>query len=218
MFADNKDLEFLERHFAGQLTEKEQALFKTSMETNSEFQEFVTYFEDFMVGVEHFGDKQIMLELKGFEQKIQKEEREAALSGQKTNKLQDLWQQFVNKADYTLEQLAELFKPVPIYQPLLAHVHRGNNIPLQKTEEEWDLAVSAIELKFSEPTPVDLSIVIENNSRQSVWISTVPKNSITFPIRLEDTMIDAPGRYYLKLSNNKDLVVHEIFVRKDWMA
>ncbi|MFK7907432.1 MAG: hypothetical protein AB8B69_20015 [Chitinophagales bacterium] len=126
-------------------------------------------------------------------------------------------QQLLDKANYTLDQLAALFRPVPTYQSLLAIAHRGSKISLQKPDKEWDLAISPIELTFSEPNREDLSLVIENNQRKNVWNSTIPKNNTVFTIRLEDTEISVPGRYYLKLSNGKETILNEFFVHKNWM-
>jgi len=217
MFSENKDLEIFERYFAGNLTKEEQTLFNTSMVTDPEFKESLEYFGDFMVGVEAFGDKQVMLQLQALEKAIQKEENQAASQNQSVPQQEGILQQLFDKASYTLDQLAGLFRPLPNYQSLLIAAHRGSKIPLQKPDGDWDLAISPVELKFSKPTSEDLPLVIENNQRKSVWIATVPENSIAFTIRMEDTMIDMPGRYYLKLSNGKETILHEIFVHKNWM-
>ncbi len=209
MFAENNNLELLERHFAGKLTEEEQAIFDKSMKTDADFKELVGYFEDFMVGLEDFGDKAVLQELKSLEKTIQQEE--------KMEGLQNLWKGFFDKADYTLEQLAALFRPVVTYEPLLAHAHRGNDIPLIVTEKEWDMAVEDMVLTFSEPISSDFSLAIENNQRQVVWTSIIPEASIDFTLTLQDTNIQAPGRYYFKLSNDKQTLLQEFFVHKDWM-
>lgn len=211
---DNIDL--LERHFTKELTESEQEKFNQLITNDSDFGELAEYFEDFMVGMEDFGDKAIMLELKSLEKVIQQEELEAS-KAKSPSSLQNLLKGLLDKADYTLDQLAALFQPVPNYQPLLAYTHRGDNIPLEKPTEDWDLADSDIELKFSTSTPIDLSLAIENNQRKTIWTSIVPKNTTKFSISLEDTAIKAPGRYYIKLSDGKETMLLEFFVRKDWM-
>ncbi|MGB1241821.1 MAG: hypothetical protein ACPG49_04830 [Chitinophagales bacterium] len=216
MFNENNNyLELLERHFANQLTKEEQVYFNKLSSSDADFKEVMGYYEDFMVGMEDFGDKAIMLELKSLEKVIQQEEYSAA--AEKNNSLQNIWKGLIDKADYTINQLAALFQPIPNYQPLLVSALRGDNIPLNKLEEEWDLAVSDKELTFSKPIPVDLSLVVENNQRESVWTTTVPKNSTAFTISLEKMGINAPGRYYLKLNDGKETVILEFFVRKDWM-
>lgn len=213
---DENNIKFLERHFANELTNLEQVEFNKLMSNNSNFEELVEYFEDFMLGMEDFGDKAIILELKSLEKVIQEEETKT--SKVMTSSLPNLLKGFLEKTGYTLEQLATLFLPVPTYQPLLAYTHRGNGIPLekQKPEEEWDLADSDIELRFKKPTPMDLSLVIENNQRKIVWATTVLKSSTKFTLSLENTGINAPGRYYIKLSEGKETAILEFFVRKDW--
>lgn len=218
MFSDNnKHLELLERYFAKQLTKEEQVQFEGLMSSDAGFQELVGYYEDFMVGMEDFGDKAIMLELKSLEKTIQKEESQAIASKENSDFLQNLWKGLLDRTDYTLDQLVDLFQPVPNYQPLLVSAHRGNNIPLDKPDEEWDLAVSDEVLIFTEPTFVDLSLVVENSRREKIWQTTIPKNSIAFALSLKDMSVNAPGRYYLKLSDGKETVMLEFFVRKDWM-
>ncbi|MFK7903943.1 MAG: hypothetical protein AB8B69_02415 [Chitinophagales bacterium] len=214
---NESNISFLERYFAKQLTKKEKVEFEKLKSDDSGFEELVGYFEDFMVGMEDFGDKAVMLELKSLEKVIQQEELEAANATENPNSIQNLWKGLLNKADYTLDQLAALFRPVPNYQSLLSTTHRGNNIPINKTNEEWDLAVADKTLVFSSPTSLDLSLVVENNQRKTVWTSIVPKNSTEFTLSLKDTSINAPGRYYIKLSDGQETVILEFLVRKDWM-
>ncbi len=214
---NESNITFLERYFAEQLTKKEKIEFENLKSNNSDFEELVKYFEDFIIGMEDFGDKAVMLELKSLEKVIQQEELEAAKSARDSDSIKDIWQGLLNKADYTLDQLAALFRPVPNYQPLLKTTHRGNNIPVNKIDEEWDLAVGDRTLTFSVPTSLDLSLVVENNQRKTVWTAIVPKNSTEFILSLKDTSINLPGRYYIKLSDGQETVILEFLVRKDWM-
>ncbi len=221
MITLDNHLDALEKYFAGTLGKEETIEFNQLKNNNDDFEELIDYFNDFMVGIEDFGDKAVLLQLQNLEKVIQKEEQAASiqeLTGTTNDTIKKIAKDFFNQIDYTLNQLAGLFLPVSNYQPLLGKVaHRGKGIPLQMSEKDWDLAVESIPFHFSEPTSNKLSIVVENNQRQTLWKGTIAKGSTSFLLTADELNIYTPGRYYWKISDGKESIIQEFFIRKDLM-
>ena len=219
MFTLDNHLEQIEKHFSGSLNKEEADQFNQLKNTNPDFEELVSYFDDFMVGMEDFGDRVILLELQNLEKIIQKEEADAAnqYAFDANRKIKDIAKGFFSQIDYTLDQLASLFQPVNTYQALLGTVHRGEDISIKMKKKEWDLAEGNIEITFSKATSSDLSISIENNQRQTLWTSTISKGTTSFLLTADELNIYTPGRYYWKVNSSKESVIYEFFVRKDLM-
>lgn len=205
--------DLIEKYLSNTLTSEEKAQFEQLQSEDSDFLSEIDFFENLLTTVEVFGDKEFALELKALDEEMelayQKEQSGAGFS------IKGLWDDFIQQIDYTVEQLAALFAPNTNYALLINKINRGEGFEVTSPINELDcldrILVFRLEGKFKK----DLILSIENNRQELLHRSTIAVGTSVFEVNLSEINIHQPGRYYWKLTDGKETLIREFFIRKE---
>jgi len=119
-----------------------------------------------------------------------------------------------NYIDYSIDQLADLFVPVPHYQPILAQVQRGEDFEVLRPEKGADCWESGLSFEFSNGLEEVLELSIENNQSEELYSGDIPAHSIYFN-PLFSSKDHPPGRYYWKVTSDNETIMGDFFIGRD---
>ncbi|MEZ4886780.1 MAG: hypothetical protein R3E32_18775 [Chitinophagales bacterium] len=119
--------------------------------------------------------------------------------------------------EYSVEQLKELFAPVPHYQPLLAMPTRAGSLEVMIPQNGIDCTDEGLQFELTEASDETLELSIENNQCEEVYTQEILPNTFQFivPFAAKDY---PPGRYYWKLMVEDEMIISEFFVGKDLIS
>ena len=210
MLNEIQKIELIEKYFQGKLTIAEQNVFEQLRETNPAFAEEVSYYEDFMMGVEAFGNQELKKHFQNLEASIV-----AAEATDNTSPQNDVIAHLKKQASYTLEQLKALFLPVASYQMAISSTNRSQSLAVVLPKNEIDCTDSKLYFELSAATELSLVLQIENNRQSHILKKQVDATNKKFAITLPQ---DLPaGIYYWKLSRKNDLLIGSFYIRKSLM-
>lgn len=122
--------------------------------------------------------------------------------------------------NYTLEQLLQLFAPVPAYQTQLARIslRAAATDILLSPPTSYDCVDYQLQFSLEKPLSKteELELIVEDNQFNEVYAQEYPPQTTEFTVQLNPNDY-APGRYYWKLSVEDQLLIGEFFIQKDLM-
>jgi len=201
--------DLIENFLNGNLTSLEDNEFQNLQANDSSFQEDIDFFKRFVNVLRVYGQEELKKELIFVEVQVQKEENSAL------TKMKEGLQKVVKKLHYSIEELTELFRVVPEYQGVLAYVNRGNNLQVLHPQNSIDASIEGLGFKLKTNDKPLIQLTIENNQKQVIYSTTIDSQTSEFVVGVEELI---PGRYYWKLTTQKETVIREFFIRKDLMT
>ena len=123
-----------------------------------------------------------------------------------------------SETSYTLQDLLDMFEPVPHYEHLLkakneqALVSRAGGCINLLSPQRNEAVNESLLFEFSAPSKEALTLLIENNNETEVFEEKLPQNASEYVVSV---IHFAPGRYYWKLiGEDSDMLMGCFLVRK----
>ena len=205
--------DLIEKYLSNTLTSNEKRQFEQLQSEDSDFIAEIDFFENLLTSVEVFGDKEFARELKALDEEMelayQKEQSGVGLS------VKGLWEDFIEQIDYTVEQLTALFAPNPNYALLLNKTNRGEGFEVISPINELDCLDGILVFRLEGKFKKELILSIENNRQELLHRTPIAVGTSIFEVHLSDIDIHQPGRYYWKLTDGKETLIREFFIRKE---
>ncbi|MFK7903782.1 MAG: hypothetical protein AB8B69_01595 [Chitinophagales bacterium] len=174
-----------------------------------EWAEEAAFLKDLSVSAVEVKKAALRKQFNNIEVKLQRETSEGMTT--LMNKIKD---SVKNHIDYSIDQLAGLFAPVPHYQPILAQVQRGGDFEVLKPEKGADCWSDGLFFEFSNGLEEALELSIENNQSDELYSGEIPAHSIYFNPQFS-SKDHPPGRYYWKVTSDNETIMGDFFIGKD---
>ncbi len=191
------------------LSPQEAEAVRLQIANNPEWAEEAAFLQEVLFSAIEVKKKQLREHFAVVEAKLKKQQAKslsASIDKMKTSVQKQL--------DYSIEQLKELFAPVPHYQPLLAMPTRAGGIEVLVPENGVDCTDEGLYFELSETSKELLELSIENNQCDEVYTLEIEPNTFQFTVPFV-AKEHPPGRYYWKLMVEDEMVISEFFVGKD---
>lgn len=207
--------ELIEKYLTGALSASESTEFDTLLVNDADFKKTLAFQQDFMQSVKAVGRKDLVDLFQQAETELIAEKKAAGvgvLEQIKTGIKKDF-----AKVAYTLEQLTQMFRPVPTYQLAINNTLRAGAVSIEVPENGVDCSQGSITFERRPSMIEDYELLIENNDYDTLieedWEAGTQRLTIDLP---ESAFL--PGRYYWKLIEDGEMVViREFFVQKALM-
>lgn len=206
---ETQKLYLIEQYVQGTLSTTEQAEFAQLRAAVPEIEEDIQFHQKFWKVQPIFGRAEQKRELQLLEAKIQKEESLGIFA-----KLKSIFKQNVEQVQFTIDELITMFQPAPQYAGMLAQASRSDSIEVTKPVNSYACTKAQLDFKLAKAPKNSLQLSIENNQQQTLSTQTIEASTTQFSVPLNNFL---PGRYYWKLTSDKDMVICEFFVQKDLM-
>ncbi|MGB1241604.1 MAG: hypothetical protein ACPG49_03725 [Chitinophagales bacterium] len=116
--------------------------------------------------------------------------------------------------DYSLDQLTNLFAPVPTYQMAISQTKRGVDFDVLKPEKGGDCWEDGLSFELSNGVGEALELTIENNQSDELYSDEIPAHTIYFKPSFS-SKDHSPGRYYWKLTSDNETIMGDFFIGRD---
>jgi len=176
------------------------------MMKSGEFNEEVSWFEDFMFAINDLGKKELKAKMGFWKEEMDFKEMGTAAS----------------EEDFEVEAipdaaLKKMFAPNPSYETCIQYANRGQAIALKNIENEFDWNQNKWVFELDKKCkPDSISFKIEDNQTEIINEGIVDVKEETFTLSL-DLDIMLPGKYYLKLIIDDKLLIHSFYIQKELM-
>ncbi len=212
---DNQKIELIEKHLSNKLSIKEQELFQQLLESDKDFAMAVLFQKDLIPSIAVNGRQSL---------KLQFEELEKAIAATNTKSQETVFETIkqnieaeIQQLGYTIDQMIQLFRPVPNYTTAIAATTRGSSLSILSPENEADLSEGFIRFDFGQALKKDIEILIEDNQYDVLIEEEISAGHSEATLPLPTPNFKA-GRYYWKIIEGDELVmIRTFFVRKDLM-
>ncbi len=203
-----EQLDLIEKYCTTGLNNNEQA----TLEQIPDWQEAIRFYQDFGTSMQVHGNELVRAKLHSFEAAFQ-----ASQVKQQVVSTTPLLSRIKETINYTLDELAALFAPVPTYQASLGMVSRGTATDVISPSNGIDAAdLEELIFKTVHLTQEPFELCIENNKQDVLVELEIPSNVQEFRVSLA-ALNATPGRYYWKLLSDEDMFIGYFFIRKDLM-
>lgn len=200
---ENEKIKFVEDYVLGTLSDKDLQLFTQLRRDNSSIEEQITFYEDLHGGALLFGDERFKMELQEMEQNWQLKQ-----SKLKQSSLKEKWQSLTDKVNETIDGLSQFFLPVPNYEAALFQASRSTSAGLIAPENGQDV-IKELFFDFDKPLAKKQDFTIENNQQELVEERVLEEGTKQLVVNTEYFV---PGRYYWKLTGERETMIGMFFV------
>lgn len=208
----DKDLreQLIIKSLFGELTEDEAVQLQKNKQAEATDTE-IAFFADLIAGAEQEGERHLKAQLSEMEALFQ--QKKSMLTAPKGKGIVEKVSEAFN---YTLDQLIDLFRPVPNYEAALALAHRSDAIQLLAPIQGIDCTDQKLTFQFEKKISQALEVQIENNRQQTILQTTIPTHQTDYTVDFANEQLH-PGRYYWKLIGSEGTIIGVFFIQKDKM-
>ncbi|MGB0930112.1 MAG: hypothetical protein ACPGVB_05015 [Chitinophagales bacterium] len=200
---ENEKIKLVEDYVLGTLSEKNLQLLTQIRNNEPAIGEQIAFYEDLHGGAVLFGDERFKMELQEMEQNWQLKQ-----SKLKQSSLKEKWKSLTDKVNETIDELSQFFLPVPNYEAALWQASRSTAAGLMTPKNGLDVE-KELSFGFEKPLAKKQGFVIENNQQEIVEERVLEKGTEGFVVDVSDFV---PGRYYWKLTGERETVIGMFFV------
>ncbi|MFK7906900.1 MAG: hypothetical protein AB8B69_17335 [Chitinophagales bacterium] len=203
MMTENEKIKLVEGYVFKTLSDKDLESLTQLRKNEPGVEDQIAFYEDLYGGAVLFGDERFKMELQEMEVNWQLKQ-----SKLKQSSLKDKWQSLTDKVNETIDDLAQFFLPVPNYEAALLQASRSTAAGLTAPENGLD-AENELSFSFEKPLTKNQSFTIEDNQQILVEERVLEEGTKQFVV---DTQNFVPGRYYWKLTGNRETLIGMFFV------
>ncbi|MEZ4885341.1 MAG: hypothetical protein R3E32_11485 [Chitinophagales bacterium] len=200
---ENEKTKLVEGYVIGTLSDKDLQSFTQLRKDEPAIENQIAFYEDLYGGVTLFGDERFKMELQQMETHWQLKQKKLNHTS-----LKEKWQSLTDKVNETIDGLSQFFLPVPNYEAVLWQASRSTTFGLIAPKNGLDVEAELV-IQFEKPLANNQSFVIENNQQELVEERGVEKGVKGFVVDVSDFV---PGRYYWKLTGERETVMGMFFV------
>ncbi len=200
---ENKKIQLVEDYVLGTLSEKDLQLLTQIRRNEPAIEDQIIFYEDLHGGAVLFGDERFKMELQEMEQNWQLKQVKL-----KQSSLKDKWQSLTDKVNETIDGLSQFFLPVPNYEAALFQASRSTAAGLIAPKNGLD-ADTELNFGFEKPLTKKQRFTIEDNQQEIVEERVLEEGTKQFVVSIQDFV---PGRYYWKLTGERETVIGMFFV------
>ncbi len=182
---------------------------RTQIETNSEWAEEAAFLKDLSSSAIEVRKLELRRQFNDIEIKLQREAPNGVVV--LMNKIKN---SIKNHVDYSLEELTNLFIPVPTYQVAILQTKRGEDFDVLKPKKGADCWEEGLSFELSNGVEEVLELTIENNQAEELYSGEIPPHTIYFK-PLFSSKDNLPGRYYWKVTSDNETIMGDFFIGKD---
>lgn len=200
----DQQLDLVERFCLKDLTKKEEKLLRQI----PDWEEAVSFHKNFLGAFPVFKTNEIKNKLRFFEEELQQEQKIEKKRFGILNKIKE-------QVNLTLDEIANLFQPVPNYQAILAMASRSGNLIIEEPKSGLNTTNNLLSFVLKKKPTHSLQLTIENNLQEILLTREISKNEgQSFEVPLSGLQ-NIPGRYYWRLVMNGEVLMDEFFIQKE---
>lgn len=203
---DKTIIELLEKYLNEESLTKNEEQLMQELKAKKEFDEKKELMEDFLAAMDVFGTQQLKSEMESwrFEMEVAEMQGQAAPA------------EGGNFGSIPTAALEAHFAESPSYATAIRANNRNTSLVIEHPQNGFDWNQQTLEFKVQGHNGGDLKFQIEDNLHDSILDGAIQLDENKFALNLDWKNIH-PGRYYLKVFNDKGMDLIDFFIRKDLM-